>query len=70
MQLLDADVAGSSAEGVDVLLHPSGAPAFLPVTHLSDHPSNCEALLSVYKPSTRLTNVVYYGKSEDKCIVS
>jgi len=37
---------------------------------LSDHLSNCEALLSVYKPSTRLTNVVYYGKSKDKSIVS
>lgn len=63
-------MVGSTAEGLDVLLHPSGAPAFLPVTHLSDHLSNCEALVSVYKPSTRLTNVVYYGKSKDKSIVS
>ena len=70
LQLLEADVVGSTPGGLDVLLHPSGAPAFLPVTHLSDHLSNCEALLSVYKPSTRLTNVVYYGKSKDKSIVS
>ncbi|KAL9983734.1 hypothetical protein ACROYT_G005955 [Oculina patagonica] len=66
--LLEADVVSSTAEGLDVLLHPSGAPAFLPVSHLSDHLSNCEALLSVYKPSTRLANVVYYGKSKDKSI--
>ena len=63
-------MVGSTPEGLDVLLHTSGAPAFLPVTHLSDNRSNCEALLSVYKPSTRLTNVVYYGKSKDKSIVS
>ncbi|XP_022789365.1 protein RRP5 homolog [Stylophora pistillata] len=59
--LLEADVVNSSEEGLDVALLPSGAPAFLPVSHLSDHVSNCKALLSVYKPSTRLTNVVYYG---------
>ena len=70
LQLLEADVVGSTPEGLDVLLHPSGAPAFLPVTHLSDHLSNCEALRSVYKPSTRLSNVVYYGKTKDKSIVS
>lgn len=70
LQLLEVDVVGSTPEGLDVLVHPGGAPAFLPVTHLSDHLSNCEALLSVYKPSTRLTNVVYYGKSKDKSIVS
>lgn len=63
-------MVSSTAEGLDVLLHPSGVPAFLPVTHLSDHLSNSEALLSVYKPSTRLTNVVYYGKSKEKSIVS
>ena len=63
-------MVNSTSEGLDVILHPSGAPAFLPVAHLSDHLSNCEALLSVYKPSTRLTNVVYYGKTKDKSIVS
>ncbi|RMX61399.1 hypothetical protein pdam_00018294 [Pocillopora damicornis] len=56
--LLEADVVNSSEEGLDVALLPSGAPAFLPVPHLSDHVSNCKALLSVYKPSTRLTNTV------------
>ena len=69
-QLLEADIVNSTAEGLDVLLHPSGAPAFLPVSHLSDHLSNCKSLLSVYKPSTRLTNVVYYGRNKDKAIVS
>ena len=63
-------MVSSTAEGLDVLLHPSGAPAFLPVSHLSDHMSNCKALLSAYKPSTRLANVVYYGKNKDKSIVS
>ncbi|KAJ7376225.1 hypothetical protein OS493_036048 [Desmophyllum pertusum] len=66
--LLEADVVSSTAEGLDVLLHPSGAPAFLPVSHLSDHLCNCTALQSVYTPSTRLTNVVYYGRSKDKSI--
>jgi len=67
--LLEADVVNSTAEGLDVILQPSGAPAFLPVLHLSDHLSHCQALLSVYKPLTRLRNVVYYGKSKDKSIM-
>nr|XP_058962333.1 protein RRP5 homolog [Pocillopora verrucosa] len=62
--LLEADVVNSSEEGLDVALLPSGAPAFLPVPHLSDHVGNCKALLSVYKPSTRLTNVFCYGRNK------
>ena len=63
-------MVNSTAEGLDVILHPSGAPAFLPVSHLSDHLSNCQALLSVYTPTTRLTSVVYYRKTKDKSVVS
>ena len=63
-------MVNNSADGLDVLLQPSGAPAFLPVSHLSDHQINCKALLSVYTPSTKLTNVVYYGRSKDKSMVS
>ena len=70
VQLLEADVVNSSEEGLDVALLPSGAPAFLPVPHLSDHVSNCKALLSVYKPSTRLTSVVCYGRNKRQEIVS
>lgn len=69
-QLLEADVVNNSADGLDVLLQPGGAPAFLPLSHLSDHQINCKALLSVYSPSTKLTNVVYYGRSKDKSMVS
>ena len=63
-------MVNNSADGLDILLQPSGAPAFLPVSHLSDHLINCKALLSVYTPSTKLTNVVYYGRSKDKSMVS
>ena len=70
VQLLEADVVNSSEEGLDVALLPSGAPAFLPVPHLSDHVSNCKALLSVYKPSTRLTSVFCYGRNKRQEIVS
>ena len=70
VQLLEADVVNSSEEGLDVALLPSGAPAFLPVPHLSDHVSNCKALLSVYKPSTRLTNAFCYGGNKRQEIVS
>ena len=69
-QLLEGDVVNNSADGLDILLQPSGAPAFLPVSHLSDHLINCKALLSVYTPSTKLKNVVYYGRSKDKSMVS
>ena len=63
-------MVNSTFEGLDILLQPSGAPAFLPVFHLSDHHSNCKALLSVYTPSTKLTNVVFYGKRKDNSMVS
>ncbi|CAH3149742.1 unnamed protein product, partial [Porites evermanni] len=67
--LLEGDVVNNSADGLDILLQPSEAPAFLPVSHLSDHLINCKALLSVYTPSTKLTNVVYYGRSKDKSML-
>ncbi|XP_068709241.1 protein RRP5 homolog [Montipora foliosa] len=66
---LEADVVSSTSEGLNVILQPSGAPAFLPVSHLSDHPSNCSFLFSLYQPSSRLTNVVYYGKRKEKAAI-
>lgn len=70
LQLADVDVVESRYDGLEVTLQPSGVPAFLPSCHLSDNLSNCDSLLPLYKPSTRLSNVVLYGKEKGRPAVS
>ena len=77
LQLTDIDVVGSSSAGLDVLLQPSGAPAFLPSFHLSDFPSHWQPLLDMRGPPPgevrtprRLTDALYYGRNKDKSHVS
>ncbi|XP_044173478.1 protein RRP5 homolog [Acropora millepora] len=62
----DVDVVESRYDGLEVTLQPSGVPGFLPTCHLSDHLSNCASLLPLYNASTRLSNVVLYGKEKGR----
>ena len=78
LQIVDVDVVSKSSEGVDVMVQPSGFPAFVPLEQLSDHPSLWEHLLSVYGPIAegenslprRVPNVLFYGVTQKEGSVS
>ena len=77
-QIVDVDVVSQTPEGLDVMVQPSGFPAFVPLGHLSDHPGHWGHLLSVYGPTAgggtsqprRVTNVLFYGGSKKAASVS
>ncbi|XP_030842281.1 protein RRP5 homolog [Strongylocentrotus purpuratus] len=71
-EIVKVKISKVKQDGLEVIQLPGNKPAFIPKTHLSDHPDICDALLASYSEGDVIDQALtwsYSGKSRT-CIVT
>ena len=75
-QIVEAALAGVSAEGLDVVIVPEGIPGFIPAYHLSDHCDHWHPILTSYgqrleaaRGKQEMVKAVVTGKDQGSLLV-